>query len=128
MRVSMSPRGSLTDIDPSSLPARFDEARDEALVAELPDGDARHLHLAIEPARAAGHLTAVSNANRGAVARQRRQLDARLETLLHRTRLVVGDFEQTPAPADVFPHQALLPQIIFNRTLLCHSGLQFFRV
>src|SRR5271166_2243367 len=100
MRVSMSPRGSLTDIDPSSLPARFDEARDEALVAELPD----------------------------AVARQRRQLDARLETLLHRTRLVVGDFEQTPAPADVFPHQALLPQIIFNRTLLCHSGLQFFRV
>src|SRR5271165_7462389 len=102
MRVSMSPRGSFIAMILVSSPARLDEARDHAPVAQLAHGDARHLHLAIEAARPARHLAAVAHAHDRAVARQLRESQARLEALLHRTRLVVGEREQTLPPAGVF--------------------------
>src|SRR5580692_8293856 len=125
MRVSISPRGSFVAMISASSPARLDEARNQALIAKLAERDARHLHLAIVAARPAGHLAAIAHANDRAVARQRRKADARLETLLHRTRLIVGDIEQALAPGGEFLGQALLAQVVFNRTLLCHSWAPF---
>src|ERR1051326_1488777 len=51
MRAIRSPSGSLRAIVRPSSPARLDEARDDALGAELPQRDAAHLELAVEPAR-----------------------------------------------------------------------------
>src|SRR5271165_2554963 len=99
MRVSMSPRGSFIAMIVGSSPARVDEARDLAPVAQLAHGDSRHFHLAVVAARTAGHFAAIAHPRDRAVARQRRQPDARLETLLHCTRLVVGDVEETFSPA-----------------------------
>src|SRR5208282_2907511 len=102
MRVSMSPRGSFTAMILASSPARLHQAGNEALVAQFPQRDAAHFHLAIIAARTARHFAAVAHADDRAVARQRRQLDARLETLLHRQLLVVGDVEQALAPRREF--------------------------
>src|SRR5271166_2038620 len=93
MRVSMSPRGSFTAMMVASSPARLHQARDKASVAQFAERNARHLHLAIEAARPARHLAAVAHAHDRAVARQLRESQARLEALLHRTRLVVGERE-----------------------------------
>src|SRR3954453_207735 len=90
MRVSISPKGSLIAIAPS-LPARLHQAGDETLRPELTQRDARHLHLAIICARTAGHLTAIADAHSGRVARKIGKPDARLEPLLHRQLLVIGD-------------------------------------
>src|SRR5271165_1956781 len=128
MRVSMSPRGSFIAMILVSSPARLDEARDHAPVAQLAHGDARHLHLAVEAARPARHLAAVAHADDRAVAGQRREPQARLETLLHRTRLVVGDGEQALAPAGELLGQALLAQVVLDCTLLCHQRPPIFRV
>src|SRR5208282_2652347 len=125
MRVSISPRGSFIAMILASSPARLDQARNQALVAQFAQRDARHLHLAVEAARPAGHLATIAHANDRAVARQRREADARLEALLHRTRLVVGDVEQALAAGGEFLRQALLAQVILYRTLLCHSSAPF---
>src|SRR5271157_3898254 len=87
MRVNMSPSGSFTAMILASSPARLDQARDQALVAQFTKRDARHFHLAVETARTPGHLAAVAHTDDGAVARQRGELQTRLEALLHRTRL-----------------------------------------
>jgi hypothetical protein len=96
-----------------------------SLVTQFAQRDARHLHLPVEAARPAGHLATIAHPNDRAVARQRREPDARLEALLHRTRLVVGDVEQALAASGEFLHQPLLAQVIFYRTLLCHSSAPF---
>ena len=56
---------------------------------------------------------------------QRGQADARLEALLHRTRLVVGEVKQPLAAGREFLRQTLLAQVILDRTLLCHSWAPF---
>src|SRR5271166_4399169 len=81
IRVSMSPRGSFIAMILASLPARLDQARNQALVAEFAQSDARHLHLAVKAARAPGHFAAVANPDDRAVARKRGEPEARLETL-----------------------------------------------
>src|ERR1700722_18006013 len=125
MRGSISPRGSFVAMIFASSPARLDEARNQALIAKLAQRDARHLHLAIEATRPASHLAAIAHANDRAVARQRREADARLESLLHRTRLIIGDAQQALAAGGELPRHTLLTQIILNRTLLCHSSAPF---
>src|SRR5918997_5774590 len=90
IRVSMSPKVSFIDIAASS-PARLDEARDQALGAELPERDPRHPELAVSGARTPRDLAPVPDAGAGAVARQFGELQARLEALLHRPQLVVRD-------------------------------------
>src|SRR5271165_6269947 len=89
IRVSISPRGSFIAMIVLLSPARLDEARDEALVAEFAQGDARHLHFAVIAARAAGHFATVAHPDDRAVARKGGEPEARLETLLHRTAVVV---------------------------------------
>src|SRR5262249_15910822 len=94
-------------------------------VAKLTQRDARHLHLAIEAARPAGHLATIAHADDRAVPRQRRKTDARLEALLHRARLVVGDIKQPFAATGELLGQPLLPQVLLDRTLLCHLSAPF---
>src|SRR5947209_14900825 len=119
MRVSMSPKGSLSAIAPS-LPARLHEAGDETLRPELTQRDARHLHLAIIGARAAGHVAAIADAHGGRVARQIGKPDARLEPLLHRQLLVVGDRLQLVATVGELLDQPHLALVVFDCTLLSH--------
>src|SRR5580692_2203279 len=125
MRVSISPRGSFVAMIFASSPARLDQARYQALIAEFAERDARHLHLAIIAARPSGHLATIAHANDRAVARQRGKPYARLEPLFHRKRLIVGDVKETLTPGGEFLHQPLLAQVILNRTLLCHSSAPF---
>src|ERR1700722_6943466 len=125
MRVSISPRGSFVAMISASSPARLDEARDQALIPKLAERDARHLHLAIEATRPPGHLAAIAHANDRAVARQRRETDARFESPLHRARLIIGEVQQALTPCGELLRHTLLAQVIFNRTLLCHSSAPF---
>src|SRR5919112_6437086 len=69
IRVSISPNGSLI-IERPPLPARLDEARDQALGAELPERDAGHAERAVVGPRAARDLAAVADAGRVRVAGQ----------------------------------------------------------
>src|SRR4029079_16288490 len=66
MRASMSPIGSVKLICLFSfcvrrLPARLDQARDQALVAELAQSHARHLHFAVIGARTPSQLATIAN-------------------------------------------------------------------
>src|SRR5215203_3646562 len=114
IRVSMSPTGSLIAIVAAPLPARLHEARDQPFRAELPERDARHAELAVIRARPAGHLAAIADAGRVAVARDLRQPKACLEALLHGLRLVVGNAEEPLALALVLLDQALAPVVLLN--------------
>src|SRR5271165_1560522 len=120
MRVSMSPSGSFTAMILASSPARLHEPRDQALVAQFPKRDARHLHFAIKAARTSRHFATIAHAVGRAVARQLGELQTRLEALLHRTRLVVGDVEQTLAASCELLRQPLLAQVVLDCTFLCH--------
>src|SRR5215468_6709784 len=91
MRVIKSPIGSFRFIVGSSLPARLDQPGDQSLGAKFPHSDAAHFQLAIIGPRTAGHLAAVTDAGRRAVARHSRKLHGRIETLLKRLALVAGD-------------------------------------
>src|SRR5690348_800519 len=83
MRVSMSPSGSDSDMRPS-LPARLHHTGDLAIIGELPQLVTAKLELAIIAARAAGEFAAQAHAVGGAVPRQLRQLETRLEAVLDR--------------------------------------------
>src|SRR3954462_4480771 len=74
-----------------SLPARLDQARDLAVVAEVPKRDARYFELAIIGTRAAGDFAAVADTDLGRVARHGGKLQLSAETLFHRLGLVHDD-------------------------------------
>src|SRR4029078_1627254 len=67
--------------------------------AEVAERDARHPELAVIAARPAGDLAPVADAHGRGMARQLGELEARLETLLERFILVIGDRQQRLAPA-----------------------------
>src|SRR4051794_13809436 len=90
MRVSMSPRGSVIAIL-NPLPARLDDARDQALVGQIPEHDPRQAELAVISPRPASQLATVANARRVPVARQFGHLQARDQALGLVTRLIVRD-------------------------------------
>src|SRR5438270_738403 len=119
MRVSMSPKGSLSAIAPS-LPARLHEAGDETLRPELTQRDARHLHLAIIGARAAGHVAAIADAHGCGIARQIGKPDARFEALFHRQLFVVRNRLQLVAAICELLDQPHLAFVVFDCTLLSH--------
>src|SRR5690606_30003912 len=91
IRVSISPRGSFTDILQSSLPARLDQDRDQAVITQHPQRDARHLELAIVSPRTARHLAAVAYAGLRRVARQLGKLELCPEALFHGLALIHDD-------------------------------------
>src|SRR5690606_28112726 len=76
---------------PVSLPARLDDARHLAEIAQFAKRNTRHLEFAIECARAARDFATVANAGLGAVARHFGKLQGRLEALLDRESLVLDD-------------------------------------
>src|SRR4051812_32687501 len=97
MRAIRSPIGSFNCMRLSS-PARLHEAGNEALGAKLAERDAAQLVLAVNRARAAGHLAAVAIASRRRIARQFGHFQSRGKPLLHRSGLVHGNrFQPRPA-------------------------------
>src|SRR5262249_19926141 len=120
MRAIISPIGSLTAIA-TLLPARLHEARNEALVAELAQRDAADAVLAIERARTAGQLAAVTDARLRRLARQFGELERGREAFLHRNLLVHRDrLELSAARRKRLRH--LAPSVVLlDRTLLRHS-------
>src|SRR5215470_2369912 len=126
MRAIMSPSGSF--ICPTSLPARLDQARDQALGAEVPQRDARELVLAIKAARPARDLAAIADAGGRGVARQLRELERRREALFHGLALVARNRFEPRAPARIFLAQLAPPRVLLDRTLLRHQYLLAFRV
>src|SRR5262245_22684518 len=76
IRAIRSPSGSFNCMR-SSLPARLDEARDQALGAKLAQRDPAELVLAVEAARPAAHFTTVADAGGRRVARQLGKLQRR---------------------------------------------------
>src|SRR5437879_11137496 len=99
MRVNISPSGSWSAMVQSSLPARLDETRDQALGPELAQRKPAHPELAVIGARTAGDLAAVADAAGCGVARQFSKLEHRCETLLHRPRLVLRNRLEARAPS-----------------------------
>src|SRR5262249_10798577 len=128
MRAIRSPSGSFRAIVRPSSPARLDETRDDALRAELPQCDAAHPELAIEPARPPGDLAAVADARARGIARQLRELERRREPLLGRPRLISGDRSEPGPPAREFFRQLAPSVVLLDRACLRHLGLLAFRV
>src|SRR6185503_17760407 len=127
MRAIRSPTGSFIGMR-SSLPARLQQAGNQALGAELAERDARQLVLAIDRARPPGDFATVAVADRRRIARQLGQLQGRSESLFHRLGLVHDDRLQPRAAAGKFLRQLLSPVVLLDRTLLRHLGLLAIRV
>src|SRR3954447_1330573 len=127
MRAIRSPTGSFTCMR-SSLPARLHEAGNQALGAELAERDARQLVLAVDRARAPGHLATVAITLWRRVTRQLSHLHGRREALFHRLGFVHGNRLQPRTAGGVLLRQLLAPVVLLNRTLLRHLGLLAIRV
>src|SRR4051812_33029634 len=88
-RAIRSPMGSLT-ICVTLLPARLDEAGDQALRTQVAERNPAHLQLAIICARTPGDLATVADAGLGRVPRQFRQLQPGVEAFFERQALIIG--------------------------------------
>src|SRR6185312_6488039 len=124
MRVSISPSGSLIDIDNASLPARLDHAGDQPGRGELAQRDARQLELAVIPARTPAQFAAVVQPRVRAVAGQLGELELRLEAVFRRRVAVAGErLEPGAARVDALD-QLRASRVFFDRALFCH-GIEF---
>src|SRR5690348_18318193 len=103
MRAIRSPMGSLTMVP--LLPARLDEAGDQAGGPEVAQRGAAHLELAVIAPRTAGDLAAVADPGRRGVARHLRELKPGVEAFLQRQGLVVGDVLQQLTLGRVLLHE-----------------------
>src|SRR5258705_850015 len=101
MRAIISPSGSFKAIARCSLPTRLEQARNQALGAEIAQRNAAHLELAVVALGPPGDLAAVMHARRRRIARQFRQLDSCRETIFHRRVLVTRDGFELGAPLSV---------------------------
>src|SRR5690606_15785862 len=77
--------------DRLSLPARLDQAWNQALVAQFTQRDTRHAELAVECARPPRHQATIADAVAGRIARQRGKLELSAKTLVHRLGLIHDD-------------------------------------
>src|SRR5919109_2573382 len=127
MRAIMSPSGSFIGIAPPSLPARFDQAGDQPLGAEIAKRDARQPVLAVETAWPARYLATIANPGRGRIARQFRQLERCREPFLHWLALVASNGLEPSAPAGIFLAELAPPAVLLDRTFLRHQCLLAFR-
>src|SRR4029079_17797274 len=117
MRAIRSPTGSFIGMR-SSLPARLQQAGDQALGAELAGRDARQLVLAVDRARPPGDFATVAVADRRRITRQLCQLQGRSEALFHRLGLVHDDRLEPRAAAGILLCQLLSPVVLLDRNLL----------
>src|SRR3982751_4055775 len=120
MRVSMSPRGSVIAIL-NPLPARLDDAGDEALVGQVPEHDPRQAELAVISSRPAGQLAAVTNPRRVPVTRQLGHLQARHQALGFVTRLIVRDRSQLRVFRRILLDELLATLVLVDRTQFRHD-------
>src|SRR6478735_11207396 len=120
MRVSSSPRGSVIAIR-KSLPARLDDAGDQALVGQLPEHDPRQAELAVISARTAGQLAAVANPGRVPVARQFSHLQTRDQALGLVLRLIVRDRLQLRVLRRILLDELLATLVLVDRTQFRHD-------
>src|SRR6478672_9405912 len=120
MRVSMSPKGSVIAIR-SPLPARLDDARDQALVGQVPKHDPRQTELAVICARTPGQLAAVANPRRVPVPRQLSHLQARNETLGLVARLIVRDLFELRVFRRILLNELLATLVLVDRTQFRHD-------
>src|SRR4029079_10593249 len=122
IRAIRSPSGSFNCIS-ILLPARLDQARYQALGAELAQRDPAELVLAVEAARPAGHLTTVADAGGRRVARQLGKFQRGGKPFLHRLFLVVRNrLQPCPAAGKLLRHPAS-PVVLFDHALLSHRVL-----
>src|SRR6185369_13212586 len=121
MRVSISPRGSVIAIRYNPLPARLDDAGNEALVGQFPEHDPRQAELAVISARPAGQLAAVANPGRIPVARQLGHLQARDQALGLVLRLIVRDRLQLRVLGRILLDELLAPLVLVDRTQFRHD-------
>src|SRR3954468_659293 len=128
MRAIISPSGSFNAIVRSSLPARLDEAGDQALGAELAERDAAEPELAVIGARTARHLATVTDAGGRRITRHLGELERRREPVFHRLLLVMRNRFQSRATARHLLRQFASPVVLLDRTLLRHLALLAFRV
>src|SRR5258706_12749157 len=128
MRVMRSLIGSCVDMFRPPLPARLHEPGNQALGAKFTQRDAAELVLAIDRARASGHLAAIADPGCRRIARHLGELQRRRKPLFHRL-LLVGDdgLELRALGRGVLGH-LLAPVVLLDRTLLCHAWLLGFRV
>src|ERR1700719_107102 len=128
MRVMRSLIGSCVDMSDPPLPARLHEPGNQALGAEFTQRDAAELVLAIDRARASGHLAAIADARGRRIARHFGKLQGRREALFHRLLLVGDDRLQLRALWGGVLGHPLAPVVLLDRTFLCHAWLLGFRV
>src|SRR3712207_2556224 len=105
------------------LPARLDHAGDLAGVSQLPQHVPAQLKLAVIAPRAARQLAAQPHAVPRAVARELRQLERRVEAVLHRQRAVHHDVLQRAALGRVQLGQRLAPLVLLDRRGLGHTSV-----
>src|SRR3954447_23549303 len=98
----------------SSLPARLDQARDLAVIAEITKRDARYFELAIVGTRTAGDFAAVADADLGRVARQGSKLELSAETLFHRLGLIHDDRLERCALGTVLVGKLAAPVVVLD--------------
>src|SRR5882757_1036413 len=98
----------------SSLPARLDQARDLAVIAEITKRDARYFELAIVGTRASGDFAAVADADLGRVARHGSQLQLGAEALLHRLGLIHDDRLEGPTLGSKLVHELAAPVVLLD--------------
>src|SRR5256885_14411243 len=103
----------------SSLPARLDQARDLAVVAEITKRDARYFELAIVGTRTAGDFAAVADADLGRVARHGGKLELSAEALLHRLGLIPNDRPERSPVGTVLVGKLAAPVVLLRLASLC---------
>src|SRR6478609_982220 len=97
-----------------SLPARLDQARDLAVIAEITKRDARYFELAIIGARTAGDFAAVADADLGRVARQGGKLELSAEALLQRLGLIHDDRLESGTLGGVLVRKLAAPVVLLD--------------
>src|ERR1700733_3353628 len=112
MREGRSPGGSFMAIVCASPPARLQQARDQALGAEVAERDAGQFMLAVIAARPARQFAATADAGGQRRARQRGKLERRVNTLSHRLRLVPVDALEPRPPGGILLRHSAAPVIL----------------
>src|SRR6185369_3652698 len=103
------------------LPARLDDAGDQALVGQLPEHDPRQAELAIISARPAGQLAAVANPRGIPVARHLGQLETRDQALGLVLALVVRDRLELRVLRSMLLDELPAPLVLVDRTQFRHD-------
>src|SRR6185437_3088393 len=122
MRVNRSPMGSVIIALPSS-PARFGHAGDLAEIRQIAQRDTRQLGLAVEALRTAGQFAAMVDTHLRGIARQLRELEARVEAFFRRNLHVFRNRLQRGALGSILRDHLLALLVPVDLARFCHFVL-----